>query len=135
LATKEDLRCVEDRIAAKSQIEAIAISVEERGRDMVQHLLEYRSYKCAAEDVSRLRRMQVTFTATQVQSTVGEAKVRAGRHDVEKAFERRRELQKRRPKRFPEVPGLHYLAANHLAARGRGSSKIFIENKRDASLE
>jgi hypothetical protein len=79
--------------------------------------------------------MQVVSTTTQAQSAVGEAKVRAGRRDVEKAFERMWEFQNRCPKRFPEMPGLRDLAANHLATRGRGSSKIFIENKRDASLE
>jgi hypothetical protein len=39
LATKEDLRCVEDKMAAKNQVETLTISVEESGRDMVQHLL------------------------------------------------------------------------------------------------
>jgi hypothetical protein len=53
LATKEDLRCVEDKMAAKNQVETLAIGVEESGRDMVQHLLEYWGYKCAAEGVSR----------------------------------------------------------------------------------
>jgi hypothetical protein len=41
LATKEDLRCVEDKMASKNQVETLAIRVEESGRDMVQHLLEY----------------------------------------------------------------------------------------------
>jgi hypothetical protein len=47
--------------------------------------------------------MQVIPTTTQAQSAEGEAKVRAGRRDVEKAFERMRELQNRCPKRFPEM--------------------------------
>jgi len=90
MATKEDLRCVEDKMAAKNQVEALAISVEGSGRDMVQHLLEYWGYKCAAEEVPRRQRMQVISTTTQAQSAVGEAKVRAGGRDVEKAFERMR---------------------------------------------
>jgi hypothetical protein len=47
MATKEDLkrvesnlRRVEDKMVTKEQFEAIAISVEDSGRDMVQYLLE-----------------------------------------------------------------------------------------------
>ena len=124
LATKEDLKCVEDKTAAKNQVETLAISVEESGRDIVQHLLEYRGYKCAAEEVTRRQRMQVISTTTQAQSAAGEAKVRAGRRDVEKAFERVRELQNRCPKRFPEMLVPLDLAADLLAMHGgRGSSK------------
>ncbi len=124
LATKEDLRCVEDKMAAKNQVETLAISVEESGRDMVQHLLEYWGYKCAADEVSRRQRMQVISTTTQAQSAVGEAKVRAGRRDVEKVFERMWELQNRCPKRFPEMLVPLDLAADLLAMHGgRGSSK------------
>jgi len=39
MTTKEDLRCVEDKMAAENQVEALAISVEESGLDMVQHFL------------------------------------------------------------------------------------------------
>jgi hypothetical protein len=65
LATKEDLKCVEDKTAAKNQVETLAISVEESGRDIVQHLLEYRGYKCAAEEVLRQQRIQIISATTQ----------------------------------------------------------------------
>jgi hypothetical protein len=124
LATKEDLRYVKDKMTAKNQVETLAISVEESGRDMVQHLLEYWGHKCAAEEVSRRQRMQVISTTTQAQSAVGEANVRACRRDVEKAFERMWELQNRCPKRFPEMLVPLDLAADLLAMHGgRGSSK------------
>lgn len=48
-AAKEDIKRIEDRLAAKEQSEAIAISVEESGRDVVQYLLEQRGRRCAAE--------------------------------------------------------------------------------------
>jgi len=65
LAAKEDLRYVEDEMADKNQVETLAISVEESGRDMVQHLLEYWGYKCAAEEVLRQQRMQIISATTQ----------------------------------------------------------------------
>jgi hypothetical protein len=79
--------------------------------------------------------MQVVSTTTQAQSAVGEAKVRAGRRDVEKAFERMRELQNRYPKRFPEMlvplrPG----GRSPGDARGARKYKAF-ESKSDVSIE
>jgi len=39
-ATKEDLKRIENKMATKEQIEALGISVEDSGRDVVQYLLE-----------------------------------------------------------------------------------------------
>jgi len=47
-ATKEDIKRLEDKMATKEQFEAITISVEDSGREMVQYLLEQRGHKCAA---------------------------------------------------------------------------------------
>jgi len=98
MATKEDLKRIEDKMATKEQFEALAISVEESGRDMVQYLLEQRGYKCAAE---RLRldadyELDIYCNAGAL-TAVGEAKVRAGRRDVERTFERTQELSRRQP--------------------------------------
>ena len=55
MATKEDLKRVESNLrriedkTTNEQIEALAISVEDGGREMVQYLLEQRGYKCVAE--------------------------------------------------------------------------------------
>ncbi len=104
-ATKEDIeklradiKRIEDRMATKEQFEALAISVEESGRDMVQYLLEQRGYRCAAE---RLRldadyEFDIYCNAGAL-TAVGEAKVRAGRRDVERTFERAQELLRRQP--------------------------------------
>ncbi len=35
-ATKEDIKRIEDKMATKEQVEALAISVEDGGREMVQ---------------------------------------------------------------------------------------------------
>ncbi len=111
LATKQDLerfvtkeyfdaviKRIEDKMATKEQFEALAISVEESGRDMVQYLLEQRGYRCAAE---RMRldtdyELDIYCNAGAV-TAVGEAKVRAGRRDVERTFERAQELLRRQP--------------------------------------
>ena len=45
LATKEDIKRIEDKMATKEQFEAIAISVEDSGRDMVQYLLGQRGHR------------------------------------------------------------------------------------------
>jgi len=48
-ATKEDIKRIEDKMATKEQFEAIAVSVEDSGRDMVQYLLGQRGHRCVAE--------------------------------------------------------------------------------------
>jgi len=89
-------------MATKEQFEAIAISVEDSGRDMVQYLLGQRGHRCVAE---RLRvnseyEFDIYCNAGAL-TAVGEAKVRAGGRDVEKAFERARELLRNGPTRSP----------------------------------
>ncbi len=142
MATKEDLkrvesnlRRIEDKMATKEQFEAIAVSVEDSGRDMVQYLLEQRGYRCAAE---RLRldadyEFDIYCNAGAL-TAVGEAKVRAGRRDVERAFERMRELLRRWPDKISGrlVPVLYTLVAEPSAVQRARELKVWlIENRRE----
>jgi hypothetical protein len=137
---RSDMKRIEDRMATKEQFEAMAVSVEESGRDMVQYLLEQRGHRCAAE---RLRldaeyELDVYCNAGAV-TAVGEAKVRAGRRDVEKTLERAQELQRRWPEKISGrlVPVLYSLVAEPSAVqRARELGVWLIESKREAvSLE
>jgi len=143
MATKEDLkrvesnlRRIEDKMATKEQIEALAISVEDSGREMVQYLLERRGYKCAAE---RLRldadyELDIYCNAGAV-TAVGEAKVRAGGRDAERTVERIRELQRRMPERISGrlVAVLYSLVAEPSAVQRARELKVWlIESKREA---
>jgi len=135
MATKEDLKRIEDKMATKEQFEAIAISVEESGRDMVQYLLEQRGHRCAAE---RLRldaeyELDIYCNAGAL-TAVGEAKVRAGRRDVERAFERAQELQRRWPDKISGklVPVLYALVTEPSAVQRAKELKVWlIEGKRE----
>ena len=136
MATKEDLKRIEDKMATKEQFEAIAISVEESGRDMVQYLLEQRGHRCAAE---RLRldaeyELDIYCNAGAL-TAVGEAKVRAGGRDVERAIERIRELQRRWPDKISGklVPVLYSLVAEPSAVQRAKELKVWlIESRREA---
>jgi len=139
-ATKEDIKRIEDKMATKEQIEALAISVEDSGRDMVQYLLEQRGHRCAAE---RLRldsdyELDIYCNAGAI-TAVGEAKVRAGGRDVEKAVERVQDLQRRWPDKISGrlVPVLYTLAAEPSAVQRARELKVWlIESKREVvSLE
>jgi hypothetical protein len=148
LATKQDLerfvtreyfdaviKRLEDKMATKEQFEPLAISVEESGRDMVQYLLERRGYKCTAE---RLRldadyELDIYCNAGAL-TAVGEAKVRAGGRDVEKALERARELQRRQPEKISGklVPVLYTLLAEPPAVQKAKELKVWlIESRRE----
>jgi hypothetical protein len=142
MATKEDLkrvesslRRVEDKMATKEQFEALAISVEDSGREMVQYLLEQRGYRCVAE---RLRldadyELDIYCNAGAI-TAVGEAKVRAGGRDVERALERARELQRRWPERISGrlVAVLYTLVAEPSAVQRARELKVWlIESKRE----
>jgi len=141
-ATKEDieklradLKRIEDRMATKEQFEALAISVEESGRDMVQYLLEQRGYRCAAE---RLRLdSDYEFDAycnAGVLTAVGEAKVRAGGRDVEKALERAQELSRRQPDKISGrlVPVFYTLVAEPSAVQKAKEFGVWlIESRRE----
>jgi hypothetical protein len=135
MATKEDLKRIENKMATKEQFEALAISVEESGRDMVQYLLEQRGYRCAAE---RLRldadyELDIYCNAGAV-TAVGEAKVRAGGRDVEKVFERAQELLRRQPDKISGrlVPVLYTLLAEPPAVQKAKELKVWlIESKRE----
>jgi len=134
-ATKEDIKRIEDKMATKEQIESITISVEDSGRDMVQYLLEQRGHRCAVE---RLRldadyELDIYCNAGAV-TAVGEAKVRAGRRDVERTVERIRELQRRWPEKISGrlVPVLYTLVAEPSAVQRAKELKVWlIEGKRE----
>jgi hypothetical protein len=136
MTTKEDLKRIEDKMATKEQFEAIAISVEDGGREMVQYLLEQRGYRCAAE---RLRldaeyELDIYCNAGAV-TAVGEAKVRAGGRDVERAVEGVQGLQRRWPEKISGrlVPVLYSLVAEPSAVqRARELGVWLIEGKREA---
>ena len=134
-ATKEDIKRIEDKMATKEQIESITISVEDSGRDMVQYLLEQRGHRCAVE---RLRldsdyELDIYCNAGAL-TAVGEAKVRAGRRDVERAFERAQELQRRWPDKISGklVPVLYALVTEPSAVQRAKELKVWlIEGKRE----
>ncbi len=129
------IKRLEDRMATKEQIESITISVEDSGREMVQYLLEQRGYRCAAE---RLRldsdyEFDIYCNAGAV-TAVGEAKVRAGGRDVEKALERAQELLRRQPDKISGklVPVFYTLLAEPPAVQKAKELKIWlIESKRE----
>jgi hypothetical protein len=139
-ATKEDIeklradiKRIEDKMATKEQFEALAISVEESGRDMVQYLLEQRGYRCAAE---RLRldadyEFDIYCNAGAL-TAVGEAKVRAGRRDVERTFERAQELLRRQPDKISGrlVPVFYTLVAELSAIQRAKELKVWLIESR-----
>ncbi len=135
MATKGDIKRIEDKMATKEQFEAIAVNVEDSGRDMVQYLLEQRGYKCVAE------RLRVDsdyefdiYCNAGVLTAVGEAKVRTGGRDVEKAFERAQELLRRQPDKISGklVPVFYTLVAEPTAVQKAKELKIWlIESRRE----
>jgi len=135
MATKEDLKRIENKMATKEQIESITISVEDSGREMVQYLLEQRGYRCVAE---RLRldadyEFDIYCNAGAV-TAVGEVKVRAGGRDVEKTLERAQELQRRQPEKISGklVPVFYTLVAEPSAIQKAKELKLWlIESKRE----
>jgi hypothetical protein len=135
MATKEDIKRIEDKMATKEQFEAIAVSVEDSGRDMVQYLLGQKGYRCVAE---RLRvdsdyEFDIYCNAGAL-TAVGEAKVRAGGRDVEKTLERARELQRRWPEKISGrlVPVLYALVAEPSAVQRAKELKVWlIESRRE----
>ncbi len=133
-ATKEDIKR-EDKMATKEQFEAIAISVEYSGREMVQYLLERRGYRCAAERLCLDADYELDIYCNAGAITaVGEAKVRAGRRDVERTVERIRELQRRWPEKISgrPVPVLYTLVAEPSAVQRAKELKMWlIESKRE----
>jgi hypothetical protein len=129
------IKRIEDKMATKEQFEAIAVSVEDSGRDMVQYLLEQRGYKCVAE------RLRVDsdyefdiYCNAGVLTAVGEAKVRAGGRDVEKALERAQELLRRQPDKISGklVPVFYTLVAEPSAVQKAKELGVWlIESRRE----
>jgi hypothetical protein len=135
MATKEDLKRIENRMATKEQIESITISVEDSGREMVQYLLEQRGYRCVAERLRLDSDYELDiYCNAGVLTAVGEAKVRAGGRDVEKAVERAQELLRRQPDKISGklVPVFYTLVAEPSAVQKAKELKIWlIESKRE----
>jgi hypothetical protein len=135
MATKGDIKRIEDKMATKELFEAIAVSVEDSGRDMVQYLLEQRGYKCAAERLRLDSDYEFDiYCNAGVLTAVGEAKVRAGGRDVEKALERAQELLRRQPDKISGklVPVFYTLVAEPTAVQKAKELKIWlIESKRE----
>ncbi len=135
MATKGDIKRIEVKMATKEQFEAIAVSVEDSGRDMVQYLLEQRGYKCAAERLRLDADYELDiYCNAGVLTAVGEAKVRTGGRDVEKALERAQELSRRQPDKISGklVPVFYTLVAEPSAVQKAKELKIWlIESKRE----
>jgi hypothetical protein len=135
MATKGDIKRIEDKMATKEQFEAIAVSVEDSGRDMVQYLLEQRGYKCVAERLRLDADYEFDiYCNAGVLTAVGEAKVRTGGRDVEKALERAQELLRRQPDKISGklVPVFYTLVAEPSAVQRAKELKIWlIESKRE----
>jgi hypothetical protein len=134
-ATKEDIKRIEDKMATKEQFEAITVSVEDSGRDMVQYLLEQRGYKCAAERLRLDADYELDiYCNAGVLTAVGEAKVRAGGRDVEKTLERIQVLERRQPDKISGrlAPVFYTLVAEPSAVQKAKELKIWlIESKRE----
>jgi len=135
MATKGDIKRIEDKMATKEQFEAIAVSVEDSGRDMVQYLLEQRGYKCVAERLRLDADYEFDiYCNAGVLTAVGETKVRTGGRDVEKAVERAQELLRRQPDKISGklVPVFYTLVAEPSAVQKAKELKIWlIESKRE----
>jgi hypothetical protein len=135
MATKEDLKRIENKMATKEQIESITISVEDSGREMVQYLLEQRGYKCTAERLRLDAEYELDiYCNAGVLTAVGKAKVRAGGRDVEKALERAQVLLRRQPDKISGklVPVFYTLLAEPTAVQKAKELKIWlIESKRE----
>jgi len=132
---RAEIRRIENRMATKEQIESITISVEDSGREMVQYLLEQRGYRCAAERLRLDSDYEFDiYCNAGVLTAVGEAKVRTGGRDVEKALERAQELLRRQPDKISGklVPVLYTLLAEPPAVQKAKELKIWlIESKRE----
>jgi hypothetical protein len=132
---RAEIRRIENRMATKEQIESITISVEDSGREMVQYLLEQRGYKCAAERLRLDSDYEFDiYCNAGVLTAVGEAKVRTGGRDVEKAVERAQELLRRQPDKISGklVPVFYTLVAEPTAVQKAKELKIWlIESKRE----
>jgi hypothetical protein len=130
---RAEIRRIENRMATKEQIESITISVEESGRDMVQYLLEQRGYKCAAESLRLDADYEFDiYCNAGVLTAVGEAKVRAGGRDVEKALERAQELSRRQPDKISGklVPVFYTLLAEPSAVQRARELKVWLIESR-----
>jgi len=123
---KAEIRRIENKMATKEQIEALGISVEDSGREMVQFLLEHRGYKCVAEMLRVDSDYEFDiYCNVGVLTVVVEAKVRAEGRDVEKTLERAQEFQRKQPEKISGrlVPVLYSLVAEPPPSKRQRSSR------------
>jgi hypothetical protein len=142
MATKEDLKRIENKMATKERIESMTISVEDSGREMVQFLLEQRGFRCVAERLRLDSDYEFDiYCNAGVLTAVGEAKVRTGEETWKrrKTLGRIQELQRRWPDKIPGrlVPVFYTLVAEPLAVQKAKELGVWlVESKREvATLE
>jgi len=132
---KPKLKRRKDLMTIRELLEELGIHPEDSGREMVQYLLEQRGYKCVAERLRLDADYELDiYCNAGVLTAVGEAKVRAGGRDVEKAFERAHELLRRQPDKISGklVPVLYTLVAEPPAVQKAKELKVWvIESKRE----
>jgi len=132
---KPKLKRRKDLMTIRELLEELGIHPEDSGREMVQCLLEQRGYRCAAERLRLDADYEFDiYCNAGVLTAVGEAKVRAGGRDVEKAVERAQELLRRQPDKISGrlVPVFYTLLAEPPAIQKAKELKIWlIESKRE----
>ncbi|MFZ8807891.1 MAG: hypothetical protein ACO2PN_07280 [Pyrobaculum sp.] len=134
---KAEIRRIENRMATKERFETIAISVEDSGREMVQYLLEQRGYKCTVERLPLDSDYELDiYCNASALTVVGEAKVRAGGRDVEKAVERAQELLRRQPDKISGklIPVFYTLVAEPTAAQKAKELKVWLIESREEAI-
>ncbi len=132
---KPKLKRRKDLMTIRELLEELGIHPEDSGREMVEYLLEQRGYKCTAE---RLRldadyEFDIYCNAGAL-TAVGEAKVRAGGRDVERAFERAQQLLRRQPDKISGklVPVFYTLVAEPSAVQKAKELGVWlIESRRE----
>jgi len=134
---KSKLKRRKDLMTIRELLEELGIHPEDSGREMVQYLQEQRGYKCTAE---RLRldsdyELDIYCNAGAL-TVVGEAKVRAGGRDVEKAVERAQELLRRQPDKISGklIPVFYTLVAEPTAAQKAKELKVWLIESREEAI-
>jgi len=134
-ATKEDIRRLENKMATKEQVESLAISVEEVAREFVEWFLKQRGIVCTAQRLLLGEEYEFdVYCAAGDVAVLGEAKVRCGPSDVERAAARVEEAVRRWPDKFPgRVAKVLYcqLAAPKAVEKARELGVWLIETRRE----
>jgi len=135
MATKEDIKRLENKMATKEQFESLAISVEEMAREFVEWFLKQRGIVCTAQRLLLGEEYEFdVYCAAGDVAVLGEAKVRCGPSDVERAVARVEEAVRRWPEKFPgRVAKVLYcqLAAPKAVEKARELGVWLIETRRE----